>query len=106
MDVLFGSLLLIAGAALLLWSALVAGAATPDRRRPLLFGSYVRGSRKAYGLQVLGSLVSICSMYFWIQAVGTFGAFVPFVAFLPHLLAGVLHNGRVHREQRRQDIPA
>ncbi|MGJ9425276.1 hypothetical protein ACHABX_05470 [Nesterenkonia halotolerans] len=95
MDVLFGSLLQLAGAVTLLWSVHVNSASKPDRRIPLLLGNPTRGSRKAYSLQVLGNLFNLGGMYLWIQIMGAPGVLMLLVSFVPWLLAGMLHNRRI-----------
>ncbi len=105
MDVLFGSLLQLAGAVTLLWSVHVNSAAKPDRRIPLLLGNQTRGSRKAYGLQVLGNLFNLGGMYIWIQILGAPGVLMLLLSFLPHLLAVMLHNRRVAQGPHRSVTP-
>ncbi|MGJ9425362.1 hypothetical protein ACHABX_05900 [Nesterenkonia halotolerans] len=92
MSILFGLLLVLAGAALLVWSAKVNIRANPGRRVPMVFGIAVRGSMTALLLQSLGVAVAGGSLYFWFQVVGTIGVVAVFIALIPWFFVVGRHN--------------
>lgn len=102
MDLFSPPLILLAlGMALIFWSMRVTLTAYPNQRVPLFWTAKQR-PRWAYWLQVGGIALAGVSAGYWIGEVGFIGALAPFVALLPWLLGGLLHNQRVHRAEEVQ----
>lgn len=98
MDIFFGLLFLSAGAVTLVYSARASIRADRGREIPMFSGRSVRGSRRAFWLQVAGVVLAALSLQFWFEIFGTAGALAMVAALIPWTIVVGRHNSRVKTE--------